>query len=459
MRKVPGAVSRPPNIVVILADDLGYGDPGCYGGQAIRTPNIDRLAQQGIRFTDFHASDSVCTPSRAGLLTGRYSKRMGLDVPLHPEDMSMSQAIIVNIGYLAGRIGWMDLATEGGATGLNAQEITLAEALKVAGYATGMVGKWHLGDFAVNPEHNPRKHGFDFYFGVPYSNDMHPFPLYRNEAVVEADVPDQAKLTGLYTEAAIEFIESSRGSPFLLYFAHTFPHRPLYASERFRNRSDGGIFGDTVEEIDWSVGELLAALDQFGLARDTIVMFTSDNGPWYQGSPGSFRGRKGQSYEGGHRVPFLARWPGRIMPGTVSHQPAMNIDIFPTCLALAGLTLPSDRVVDGKNIYSLLTAAGASSPHEELFFYHMGELEGVRSGRWKYFRSINHYLWPLPVNKRTGGISEHTTGPLPLLFDLETDPGEAYDVTAKHPDVVRQLAGRMDRWEEELRRNRMGWKK
>jgi uncharacterized sulfatase len=399
-----GAIGiEPPNIIVIMADDLGYGDLGSYDGRVIQTPHIDALARAGIRFTDFHASDSVCTPSRAGLLTGRYPARMGLDVPLMPEKMSWTHTFTVALGYLTGKLGLVDLATQGAATGLHQDEITLAEALRVGGYATGMVGKWHLGDFATNPAHNPLEHGFDFYFGVPYSNDMHPLPLYRDREQLLANVDDQTILTRRYTEEALRFIESSQAGPFFLYFAHTSPHRPLFASDRFRNRSEGGIFGDTVEEIDWSVGELLAALEHHGLADNTLVVFTSDNGPWYQGSPGSFRGRKGQSYEGGHRVPFLARWPRRIAAGIISHEPAINIDLFPTCLALAGLSPPDDRIIDGENILDLLTVRDSTSPHDSLYFYHQGELEGVRTGKWKYLRSINHYVWPLPLNKKAGG--------------------------------------------------------
>ncbi len=459
IRRVSAAGGKPPNIIVIVADDLGYGDLGSYGGRAIRTPNLDGLAQQGVRFTDFHASDSVCTPSRAGLLTGRYPKRMGLDVPLQADSLSLWGRVMLQLGYLSGKLGLMDLATEGAATGLHANEITLPEALKVAGYATGMVGKWHLGDYAVTPAHDPRRHGFDWYVGVPYSNDMHPFPLYRNGQQLEANVTDQSKLTRLYTEAAINFIETSRDRPFFLYFAHTFPHRPLHASAEFKNRSAGGLYGDVVEELDASVGQVLAALRRLNLDGNTVVMFTSDNGPWYDGSPGALRGRKGQSWEGGHRVPFLARWPGHIPAGLVSREPAMNIDIFPTCLALAGLEPPTDRIVDGTNITALLTVPNSPTPDEVLFFYHQGELEGIRAGKWKYIRSINHYVWPMPVNKVGGRMSEHTTGPLPLLFDLETDPGEAYDLSGKYPDVARRLADRMARWDEELQRNRMGWKR
>ncbi len=453
------ASTEPPNIIVINADDLGYGDLGSYGSTAIKTPNLDSLADQGVRFTDFHSSDSVCTPSRAGLLTGRYAKRMGLDVPLYAENTSMSQALLMKFGFLLGKMGLLDMATAGEASGLLEEEITLAEALAVRGYATGMVGKWHLGDYTENPRHNPRNHGFDFYFGVPHSNDMHPFPLYLNEDELEAEIDDQSKLTRLYTERAIEFIQSSKDKPFFLYFAHTFPHRPLYASEEFENKSEGGIFGDTVEELDWSVGEVMAALDRLDLGANTLLIFTSDNGPWYQGSPGFFRGRKGQSYEGGHRVPFIARWPGHIESGRVCHEPAMNIDILPTSLALAGLTPPSDRIVDGKNISGLLTETNAKSPHEQLLFYHVGELEGIRVAQWKYFRSINHYVWPLPVNKKMGSLSEHLNGPLPLLFNLDTDPGEAYDLTTKYPEMAEKLARRMDEWEQQLHDNRMGWKK
>jgi uncharacterized sulfatase len=450
--------AKPSNVVIIMADDLGYGDLGSYGGRAIQTPNIDSLAKSGIRLTDFHASDSVCTPSRAGLLTGRYPARMGLDVPLMPEEMSWQDTLTVAFGYLAGKLGIIDLATEGRATGLHHDEITLAEALQVAGYATGMVGKWHLGDYAANSRHNPLEHGFDFYFGVPYSNDMHPFPLYQNREQLLADVDDQAMLTRRYTEEAIRFIESAKDGPFFLYFAHTFPHRPLFASERFEGRSTAGIYGDAVEEIDWSVGEILGALDRYAVADDTLVVFTSDNGPWYQGSPGRFRGRKGQSYEGGHRVPFLARWPRHIEPGTLSSEPASNLDLFPTCLEIAGLSVPNDRVVDGKSLVGMFSVSGTKSPHEVFYFYHQGELEGVRVEKWKYFRSLNHYVWPLPLNETLGAMSEHTTGPLPLLFDLENDPGESYDLSGRHPELAAQLAERMTEWEASLAANRKGWR-
>lgn len=275
-----GYSGTPPNIIIINADDLGYGDLGCYGSQAIRTPNINRMAQKGVRFTDFHACDSVCTPSRAGLLTGRYPKRMNLDMPLMAEDTPIGKSMLIKTGFLAGKMGLLDIATSGGATGIAQHEITLAEALKMKNYRTGMVGKWHLGDYSGSPEHNPVKHGFDFYFGVPHSNDILPFPLYRNEEELEPQVTDQTKLTGLYTKEAVQFIRKSKDKPFFLYFAHTFPHRPLFASEDFKDKSEAGVFGDTVEEIDWSVGEILKTLKELNLESNTLVMFTSDNGPW-----------------------------------------------------------------------------------------------------------------------------------------------------------------------------------
>ncbi len=453
---LPGFSGRPPNIVLIVADDLGWGDLSCYGSQALRTPNIDRLAAEGVRFTDFHACDAVCTPSRAGLLTGRYPARMGLDTPLQALGEPLGKRAVVRLGYLLGRIGLLDLAARGGGEGLPAEEVTLAEALRSAGYRTGMVGKWHLGDYSADPRFNPLRHGFDFQFGVPYSNDMAPLPLFRNGDRVEEDVPDQSVLTGLYTREALGFIESTADRPFFLYFAHTFPHRPLAASAKFTGTSAGGLYGDVVAEMDASVGEILDALDAKGLTGDTLVFFTSDNGPWYDGSPGPFRGRKGQSFEGGHRVPLLARAPGLIPPGSVSAVPAVNLDLFPTCLAAAGLAPPADRVVDGRDITGLLTGSSDGAPDPCLYLYHQGELEGVRQGKWKYLRSTSHYVWPLPVNERLGGVANHTTGPLPLLFDLETDPGEAYDLAGRFPDVVARLDAAMTAWEERMAADPLG---
>jgi uncharacterized sulfatase len=457
VRPLPSFDGNPPNIVIINADDLGFGDLSCYGSQAIQTPNLDGLAEQGVRFTDFHTCDAVCTPSRAGLLTGRYPARMMLDTPLHPVGEALSKRALVRLGYFFGRLGLLDLATRRAANGLHPAELTLAEALKFGGYRTGMVGKWHLGDYTHDPDFNPIRHGFDSYFGVPYSNDMHPFPLYRGEELVEADVKDQGALTGLYTEEAVNFIASSQAHPFFLYFAHTFPHRPLFASQSFSGQSAGGLYGDVVQEIDWSVGQLLAAIDLAGLTENTIVFFTSDNGPWYQGSPGPHRGRKGQAFEGGHRVPLIVQAPDRIPPGRVCDTPAVNLDLFPTCLAAAGLALPDDRIIDGRNLWGLLEGESSRPPHDFLYLYHHGELEGVRSGDWKYFRSTSHYTWPMPVNKNLGRLANHTSGPQPLLYNLSSDPGEAYSLASRHPEIVGRMEDAMSAWESEMESNALGF--
>jgi uncharacterized sulfatase len=321
-----------------------------------------------------------------------------------------------------------------------------------------MVGKWHLGDYSTDPSFNPLRHGFDSYFGVPYSNDMHPFPLYRDEEELEPEVADQAALTGLYTQEAVEFIEEGGEQPFFLYFAHTFPHRPLFASEDFTGGSAAGLYGDVVQEIDGSVGRVMEALEDNGLAENTIVFFTSDNGPWYQGSPGPFRGRKGQAFEGGHRVPFIAWAPGRYLSGSVIQASAVNLDLFPTCLAVAGLALPEDRTIDGQDISSLLTGETDRSPHEYLYLYHQGELEGVRSGDWKYFRNTSHYTWPMPVNKKLGRLANHTTGPAPLLYDLSLDSGEAYNLARTFPGVVEKLDAGLAAWEAAMDRNPLGFR-
>jgi len=449
-----------PNIVIINCDDLGYGDLGCYGTGIIKTPNIDRLARQGVRFTNFYASNSVCTPSRAGLLTGRYSQRSGMTWILLPENEPARHRVTKNAGQALGSLGFVDLGPNAGTTGLPQSEITLAEALRMGGYRTGMVGKWHLGDYNRNPAYNPVKHGFDFYFGVPHSNDMLPFPLYRNEEELEAHVEDQTRLTGLYTKEAINFIEESREKPFFLYLAHTFPHQPLFASERFRGNSKGGIYGDTVEEIDWSVGQIMDCLARNGLEGKTVLFFTSDNGPWFEGDPGHHRGRKGQSYEGGFRIPMIARYPIVIPAGRVCEEPAMNIDFFPTSLALAGLEPPQDRTIDGRDILGLMTGETEKTPHEAFFFYHVDELEAIRVGKWKYIRNIHHYVWPLPLDKETtlaGKMGRGRLGRWPILYDLDIDPSESYNLIDNHPEVGQRLLDRMVAWEEDLEQNLRGW--
>ncbi|MCF8084369.1 MAG: sulfatase [Deltaproteobacteria bacterium] len=452
-----------PNVVLIYCDDLGYGDVGCFGNTVIRTPHIDSLAAEGTRCTEYYACNAVCAPSRAGLLTGRYPIRTGIIGNTYPKDEPVGRRMARNLGGMLKSLGVMDIREEYVGRGIDAAEITLAEALKTAGYRTGMLGKWHLGDYSSDPGFNPVHHGFDYYLGVPYSNDMKPFPLYRNQTELEADLgqdEDQAELTGLYTREAVKFIQESGDGPFFLYLAHTFPHQPLFSSPKFEKKSHAGKFGDAVEEIDWSVGEILNCLDQNGLTDNTLVIFTSDNGPWYEGSPGILRGRKGQSYEGGFRVPFIAKWPGRIPRGGVNPAAVMNIDLFPTLLSLAGVGLPRDRVIDGRDISALLTGKRKTSPHQNLYFFHYDRLEGIRVGRWKYFDRVHRYTWPIPLDAAAvpNSLGRDQLGRRwPLLYDIGRDPGESYNVIHTHPDVAQQLKKKMDAFKEEIRKNPRGF--
>ncbi len=404
------AAPRQPNFVVLFADDLGYGDLGCYGHPTIRTHELDRMAAEGMRFTQFYSAAPVCTPSRAALLTGRLPIRSGLcaDKPR------------VLFPFSAG--------------GIPDSEITLAEALKNKGYATICVGKWHLGHL---PQYLPTRHGFDAYFGIPYSNDMKPTPLMRNEKVIE-ETAVQETLTPRYTDEAIRFIRKNHDKPFLVYLPYTFPHTPLHASKLFRDTSRRGLYGDVVEEIDWSVGQILATLRVLGLAEHTLVMFTSDNGPWlvrkqHGGSAGLLRGGKGSTWEGGVREPAIAWWPGRIAAGVASHALASTMDIFPTCLALAGAELPTDRIIDGKDLSPVLFGPGGGG-HPLLFNYRGTTLMAVRKGPWKAH---------LITEPGYGGGRE--THDPPLLFHLEHDPSEKYNVAKDHPDVIADLLAEIER--------------
>ena len=424
-----------PNIVLINADDLGYGDLGCYGSGAIKTPNLDALATAGMMFTDFYACSPVCSPSRFGLLTGRYPIRIDLHAALFPTNMPLKNRLTLRFHETLGGMDLLDMKGSGPAVGIPTEEITIAELLKEQGYSTGMVGKWHLGD---EKPYLPLDNGFDSFFGVPYSNDMTPFPLYRDEDIIEEDIADQGTLTKRYTEAALAFIDEHRDDPFFFYFAHTFPHIPLFASEDFRGTSDGGLYGDTVQELDWSVGKVLGKLDDLGLSDNTIVIFTSDNGPWYEGSPGDFRGGKGMSYEGGFRVPMIVRWPGVVSPGSVCDEMASNMDLLPTLAAACGAQASDDRVIDGRDITQLLTGGGPT-PHEALYFYHYDEVQGIRWGDWKYLRKLHIYDWPSNIQKKG-----------PWLFNMETDPQERYDLTETYPDIAEKLEGMIVDWEEEM---------
>ena len=421
-----------PNIVIILADDLGYGDLGCYGSPSIRTPNIDRMASEGLRFTDFYAGACLCTPSRAALLTGRLAIRTG---------MAGGPGRHVLYPYDKG--------------GLPIEEITIPRALKTQGYVTGAIGKWHLGDL---PPFLPTSHGFDFFYGLPYSNDMdatnkkvrdedsngqnpnwHHFnvPLMRGTNILERPA-DQTQLTKRYTAEALRFIHENKKKPFFLYFAHTFPHVPLFASDKFKGKSQRGLYGDAVEEVDWSVGEVLKALHDEKIEKNTLVLFTSDNGPWLirklnGGSAGLLRDGKGGTWEGGYRVPAIARWPGKIQPG-ITHEMASGIDLYNTCLALGGALLPTDRPLDGVDMSPILFGKGPSK-REVHFYYYGDQLYAVRKGEYKaHFTTHDGYS--------KAEAQKHNP---PLLFNLHEDPSERFDIASEHPDIVADLTKKFEK--------------
>ncbi len=422
--------AAPPNIVVIFADDMGYGDLGCYGSKKNRTPNLDRLAGEGLRSERFYVAQPVCSASRSALLTGCYPSRIGIQGALSP-------------------------ASE---IGLNPEETTLAEIVKQKGYATAAVGKWHLGD---HPSMMPLRQGFDHYFGLPYSNDMWPLhpganqrkasypplPLLEDERIKIPEVTgeEQKQLTTWYTEHAVEFIRENKERPFFLYLAHSMPHVPLYTSGR--QKSPEGAYADVIEEMDWSAGEILRALKESGLEENTLVIFTSDNGPWlnygtHSGIAGPLREGKGTVWEGGVRVPFIARWPGKIPAGTTSREPMMTIDLLPTIAGIIGAKLPDLRI-DGLDVLPVLTAKeGAKNPHEAYYFYYkQNELQAVLGGDWKLY--LPHQYRTL--DGKPGGV-DGKPAPYgqrkitrPELYNVATDIGEATDVSGQHPETVARL--------------------
>jgi len=458
----PAADDRPPNFIILFTDDQGYGDLGCFGSPDIETPCIDRMADEGIRFTCFYAAP-FCGPSRAALMTGCYPPRAGL---------------AFNHGPNAG-------------TGIHPDEITIAEILKGQGYATMHIGKWHLGDA---PPFLPTRHGFDKYFGLPYSNDMWPYhpkmpvregedqrmkaareraamtgfsgqgtyypdghsfnkplPLMRDEETIEEN-PDQTQLTTRYTEEALEFIADNKDRPFFLYLAHAMPHVPLFVSEKYEGKSKRGLYGDVVMEIDWSTGRILSQLKQLGIDEDTLVVFTSDNGPWLKygidgGSAGPLRDGKGSLYEGGVREPTVMRWPGHIPAGIRTSEVAANMDLLPTFAKLAGTEPPTDRGIDGRDIWPLMFGrTDAKSPHE--FFYYFGgsgrgrqhpNLRAIRCGSWKLHLAMN------PKDGTLRGAE---------LYDLHGDVSETRDRSAEHPDLVEQLVSAAQKFNAELEDNR-----
>jgi arylsulfatase A len=468
------SVPRKPNFVIILADDLGYGDLESYGTKAIRTPNLDRLAHEGVRFTEFYASASVCSPSRAGLLTGRYPVRTGVSYIIFASEISLAHRINLALTRLSTHIGVSEFH-DSFVNGLPDSEITLPEALQVAGYATGMVGKWHLGDFSYDRKFLPTRHGFDFFEGIPHSNDEFPVAYFRNEERLTPNVGlEQEQLTADFTKAAIQFIDANKDRPFFLYVAEKDVHIPFFPSKNFKGRSAAGPFGDAAEELDWSAGEIMSALDARGLRDNTVVIFTSDNGAWFDGSTQGLRGRKGMPFEGGQRVPMIASWPGTLPAGIQVDAPAMNIDLFPTLLGLAGLELPTDRVIDGRDIWGLMAGQNTTSPHDALFFFDDKVIDAVRSGPWKYYRSANRFYWPVPYDSprtlagqraaaytytdpKTGKTIQLVSN-FPMLYDLRIDRGESYNVADRHPDESARLRGFIERWEQDFVANPRGWK-
>ncbi len=442
----PLSAEERPNLVIIFADDLGYGDVACFGHPRHHTPHLDRMAAEGARLTNLHVPTPYCAPSRGTILTGRYPWRHGV---------------------------WKNPAPDGGVNdvGLPDEEVTLAEALRPAGYATACIGKWHLGP---RPEFYPRRHGFDEYYGILYSNDMRPVQLIENEEVVEYPVV-QATLTQRYTARALDFMERHGHQPFFLYLAHAMPHKPLAVSETFYKQSGSGLYADVIQELDAGIGAVLQKIQSLGLDERTLVLFTSDNGPWYGGDTAGLRGMKGTAWEGGLRVPGIVRWPGRIPPGQTLDAPCGTVDVLPTLLAAAGVPLPEGRPLDGINLLDYLT--GGDPPSERPLYGMSGErLMTVQRGRYKlhvvatraaplsqFHDRPDEWVDPrgpdgvtllAPYEQaRPDQFPGLLTGDPPrdmMLFDLVADVGEQHDVAAAHPDVVRQLTADFNRALETL---------
>lgn len=442
----PAPAAPPPNVVIILADDLGFGDLGCYGHPKFKTPRIDQLAAEGARLTQFNCPAPFCAPTRSALMTGCYPFRCGMSQNPAPDGGPAADALA-----------------------LPKSEITLAQVLKAAGYATGMVGKWHLGH---KPGTLPTERGFDEYHGIPYSNDMRPVQVLEGTQVAEYPVV-QATLTTRYTRHATDFIARNKAGPFFLYFAEAMPHKPLAASEKNYKKSGAGLYGDALADLDDSVGAVLDALKQHGVADNTLVLFSSDNGAWFGGSCGGLRGMKGTHYEGGYRVPMIARWPGKIPAGHVSHELAVMMDLFVTVLHATGTKMPDERVLDGRDILPLL-AGGAKSPHAFVFGQQNSKLSTIRDARWKL-----HVLPASQMKLKAGPDGRWTdprapdgvtilapfeqynldahpglqTGDPPArmqLFDLQNDPGEQRDVAKEHPAEVERLKAAYDAMNQDV---------
>ena len=440
---------RPPNVVIMFMDDMGYADIGPFGAKGYPTPNLDRMAEEGRKFTDFYVTQAVCSASRAGLLTGCYNVRVGILGALGPKST----------------------------IGINPKEVTIAEICKQKGYATACYGKWHLGHLK---KFLPMQHGFDDYFGLPYSNDMWPYhpgvlhlpmkervkrwpnlPLIDGNEVVNSAVTgkDQEQLTTQYTERAVSFIEKNKEKPFFVYIPHSMVHVPLYVSDKFKGKSKAGLFGDVMMEVDWSVGQIMKALRRHNLEKDTLFVFTSDNGPWlnygdHAGSAAPLREGKGTMFDGGCKEPTLAWWPGTIPANSVCREPAMTIDLLPTIAGLIGAELPKHRI-DGKDIRPLFTDDEAKSPQEAYYLYYGNQLQAVRQGKWK-LHFPHGYRTMAGKPGGTGGIpTRYSQAKIGLsLFDLEKDVGESKDLSKEHPDVVKRLSALGDSFNKDLAKSK-----
>lgn len=435
LRRISPGCEERPNLILILADDMGYGDISCFGSQAISTPCLDALARDGVRLENFYAASPVCSPSRFSCLTGRYPTRGFFHNVLFPSTTA------------SGRLRNVSLFPSG-VSGILPDEITLPEALRAGGYRTAMFGKWHLGDKSPNL---PNEKGFDYFYGALYSVDMEPYRMYRNREVAQDAPIDKRRLTPMLTADMLDYLERYRddSSPFFLYYASPYPHHPAAASERFAGKSRGGTYGDCVEELDWSVGQLQKKLRDLGKEKNTFLIFTSDNGPWFEGNPGNHRGRKGSNFDGGHMVPFLAAWPGHIPAGSSVPNPAMNIDFFPTFLHAAGIPLPGDRVIDGVDILPLLTGKTDENLHEAFRFITGDRVLAIRTADdKKYMVQVGCDYRPYTGMKMG-----------PFLFDMTADPQESYNVSNLLPDTAAELQAKIDADNAEIQKNPRGWLK
>ena len=424
---LPEKPIRQPNVVLILTDDQGYQDVGIFGSPNIETPHLDQMASEGVKLTNYYAAQAVCSASRAGLLTGCYPNRIGIHNALGPDNTH----------------------------GINSSETTIAEMLKAQGYKTAIFGKWHLGHY---PEFMPNRHGFDEYFGIPYSNDMWPFhpqqgpifnfpdlPLYENETVIDT-LTEQSQLTTQITERSVDFINRNKENPFFLYVPHPQPHVPLFVSDKFKGKSKRGLYGDVIMEIDWSVGQILEALKKNGLEDNTIVIFTSDNGPWlsygnHAGSALPLREGKGTAWEGGQREPFIMKYPNKLQAGKTVDVPVMAIDMLPTLAALTDSKLP-ELTIDGKNVWDVLTGQTTKSPQKAYFFYYrVNELFGVRYGKWKLYFPHRYRTMEGQEPGKDGQPGEYRMVDLEEieLYDVENDVSETRNVADENPEIVAEI--------------------